>query len=333
MANALGDVVGRERELAELGAFLAAIPDGPRALLLEGDAGIGKTTVWLDAVRSAEQRGYRVLHARPAESESRLSYAALADVVGPVFDEVRSVLPDPQEGALATVMLREATDGPADARTIATALVSALAELADQSPVLLALDDAQWLDHASARALEFAARRLPPRLGVLATLRTGTAVDAPLGLDRALPASRFERVAIGPLSLAALRQVITAQLQTSVARPVLARIAEASGCNPFFALEMARNLTTATAGDPLPLPRGIAKLALERIERLSPDAREAVLVAALLSRPTVATVTMALPPDVEALPAIRQTAGQGTAVTKQTRRPSSTRGRSPCPSR
>jgi DNA-binding NarL/FixJ family response regulator len=319
MADALGDVVGRGRELAELAAFLGAIPDGPRALLLEGDAGIGKTTVWLDAVRSAEHRGYRVLLARPAESESRLSYAALADIVGPVFDEIRSVLPDPQERALATVMLRAATDGPADARTIATALVSALGQLAGESPVLLALDDAQWLDQASARALEFAARRLPARLGVLATLRTGTTVDVPLGLDRALPAGRFGRVAIGPLSLAAVRHVITARLQTSVARPVLARIAETSGGNPFFALEMMRNLTSAAPGDPLPLPRGMAKLALERIDRLSPDAREVVLVAALLSRPTVTSVTSALPSDVEALPAIIEAEDAGVLVTEQGR--------------
>lgn len=319
MADALGEVVGRERELAELAAFLAAIPDGPRALLLEGDAGIGKTTVWLDAVRSAEHRGYRVLQARPAESESRLSYAALADVVAPVFDKVRTALPAPQEHALATVMLRVATEGPADARTIATALVSTLAELADESPVVLALDDAQWLDQASARALEFAARRLPAQLGVLATLRTGTTVDAPLDLERALTTSRFARVSMGPLSLAALRHLITGRLQMSVARPVLARIAEASGGNPFFALEMVRNLSTARAGDPLPLPRGMAKLALERIDRLSPDAREVVLVAALLSRPTVATVTSALPPDVEALPAIIEAEDAGVLVTEQGR--------------
>ena len=111
MGDSLGDVVGRERELAEVGAFLSAVPDGPSALLIDGDAGIGKTTVWLTAVRNAEDHGYRVLRARPAESESRLSYAALADIVGPVFEEIRSALPDPQERALATVMLRVATDG------------------------------------------------------------------------------------------------------------------------------------------------------------------------------------------------------------------------------
>ncbi len=60
--------------------------------LVEGEAGIGKTTVWLAAVREAGDRGFRVLQARPAESESRLSYAALADIAGVAFDEVRAAL-------------------------------------------------------------------------------------------------------------------------------------------------------------------------------------------------------------------------------------------------
>ena len=319
MVDALGGVVGRERELAEVAAFLTAVPDGPIALLIDGDAGIGKTTVWLDGVRSAEDLGYRVLRARPAESESRLSYAALADIVRPVFDELRVALPDLQEVALGTVMLRVATGGPADARTTATALVSVLAALADESPVLLAIDDAQWLDDASTRALEFAVRRLPKRVGVLATLRTGTTSEVPLGLDRALPDSRFGRVVLGPMSLAALRHVISARLQTSVARPVLARIAELSGGNPFFALEMVRSLATGTAGAPLPRPRGVPKLALERVSRLSPGAREAVLVAALLSRPTVATIASALPRDNDALPVIIEAEDAGVLVTEQGR--------------
>jgi DNA-binding NarL/FixJ family response regulator len=134
-----------------------------------------------------------------------------------------------------------------------------------------------------------------------------------------LPESRFGRVVVGPLSMAALRHVISARFQRSVARPVLARIAEASGGNPFFALEMARSLGTAAAGAALPLPRGVPKLALERIGRLSSGAREAVLVAALLSRPTVATVASALPRDVEALPAIVEAEDAGVLVTEQGR--------------
>ena len=167
-----GSVVGRERELTAVGAFLMAVPDGPRALLVEGEAGIGKTTVWLAAVRAAGDRGFRVLQARPAESESRLSYAALADIAGVAFDAVRAALPDPQERALAAVLLRAAADEPADARTTATALVTVLTALAEDCPVLLAIDDVQWLDGASAEALAFAARRFPRRLGLLVTRRS-----------------------------------------------------------------------------------------------------------------------------------------------------------------
>jgi DNA-binding CsgD family transcriptional regulator/DNA polymerase III delta prime subunit len=315
-----GDVVGRERELAAVSAFLDAIPDGPRALLLAGEPGIGKTTVWWEAVQAAHDRGYRVLQARPAESESRLSYAALADIVGAAFDETRATLPVPQERALAAMMLRDATEEPADARTTATALVSVLIALADESSILLAIDDVQWLDGASARALRFAARRLPRRLGLLVTQRTQGDADTPLGLDRALPEERFERVVVGPLSLAALRHVLSGRLQASLARPLLARIADASGGNPFYALEIARSLTGDAGADrPLPLPRGVQKMALARIRSLSPAAREAVLVVASLSRPTVATVIDALPNDTEALPAIVEAEEAGVLVTEHGR--------------
>ena len=320
MATIPGSVVGRERELAAVGAFLAAVPDGPRALLLEGEAGIGKTTVWLAAVRAAADRGFKVLHARPTQSESRLSYAAVADIAGVAFDEVRAALPDPQERALAAVLLRAAPDEPADARTTATALVTVLTALVEDCPVLLAIDDVQWLDGASAEALAFVARRCPRRLGLLVTRRTEGVADVPLGLDRAMPEERLERLAVGPLSLAALRQVISERLRIMIPRPVLARIADASGGNPFYALEIARGLTDdAGAGQPLPVPRGIAKLAMERISSLSPAAREAVLVAALLSRPTIAAVSSALPRDAEALPAIAEAEGAGVLVTERGR--------------
>src|SRR5205823_1838808 len=256
----------------------------------------------LAAVRAAGDRGFRVLQARPAESESRLSYAALADIADVAFDEVRAALPDAQQRALAAVLLRAAADEPADARTTATALVTVLTALAEDCPVLLAIDDVQWLDGASAEALAFAARRFPRRLGLLVTRRSEGVADVPLGLDRALPEERFERLAVGPLSLAAPRQVISERLRTSIPRPVLALIADASGGNPFYALEIARGLTgDAGAGRPLPMPPSMSKLAMERINSLSPAAREAVLVAALLSRPTIAALSGALPGGAEAM--------------------------------
>jgi len=318
-----GYVVGRERELAAVGAFLTAVPDGPRALLLEGEAGIGKTTVWLAAVRAADDRGFRVLQARPTESESKLSYAALADIAGVAFDEVRTALPDPQERALAAILLRVATDEPADARVTATALVTVLTALAEDSPVLLAIDDVQWLDGASAGALAFVARRFPRRLGLLVTRRTEGVAGVPLDLDRALPEEGLERLVVGPLSLAALRQVIIERLGTAIPRPVLARIADASGGNPFYAVEIARGLSgDASTGQPLPVPRGMSKLAMERISSLSLAAREAVLAAASLSHPTIATVSSALtalPGDVEVSPTIVEAEDAGVLVTERGR--------------
>jgi DNA-binding CsgD family transcriptional regulator len=210
-------------------------------------------------------------------------------------------------------MLRVAVDSPADARTTATALVSVLAAIAEVAPVLIAIDDIQWLDDASARALEFAVRRMPNRAGVLATVRSGSTQHSALGMDRALPAERFSRIVVGPLSLAALRLVINAQLHTSLPRSVLARVAETSGGNPFFAVEMVRSRSITSGA--VSTPRGVPKLALERIASLSANAREAVLVAALLSRPTVGVVTSALARSVEAERAVIEAEEAGVLIT------------------
>ena len=316
-------MIGREREIAVVSAFLDSIPQGSPALLLEGEAGIGKSTVWFEAVRLAEARACRVLRARPAESETRLSYAVLADLVGPAFDETRAALPAPQERALAATLLRVATDEPADPRTTATALVGVLGELARKGAVLLAVDDVQWVDAASERALEFAARRLPAQLGLLLARRTEGEDEAPLDLDRALADDRLRRIVLGPLSLASLRHIVSGRLAGGLARPMLARIAQASGGNPFFALEIARALAGSeeqSGGQrPLPVPRSVQTLAAERVRALSLAAQEAVLVAAALSRPTIETVAAALEDEREALGAMLEAEEAGVLVTEQDR--------------
>ncbi len=294
-------IVGREAELEAVERFLDGVPSGPLALLVEGEAGIGKTTLWLEAVRAAEDRAYRVLQVRPAQSEAELSYVALADLVGEAFDQTRASLPAPQERALEIALLRAEPKEPADPRTTATGLVGVLTALTADAPLVLALDDVQWLDAASARALEFAARRLPPRVGLLMTRRAQDFNEAPLGLGRALPEDRLQRLVPGPLSLAALHQVIAHGLGTAPSRPMLARIVDASGGNPFFALEIARALARDSSdyrlGDPLPVPESLQELVLARLQALPAAAHTAVLVAAALSRPTVAMVAEALGPE------------------------------------
>ena len=316
-------VVGREREIAVVSAFLDPVPRSPRALLVEGQAGIGKSTVWFECVRLAEARGYRVLRARPAESEARLSYAALADVVGPAFDEARARLPQPQELALAATLLRVTSSEAADPRTVATAVVGVLTELVRQQPVLVAIDDVQWVDLASRRALEFAVRRLPAQLRLLVTRRSEGAAEVPLGLDRALPPDAFQRVVLGSLSLASLHHIVRERLGTSLMRPMIARIAEASGGNPFFAIEIARagagRATGPSEPAPLPVPQSALKLAAERVSALSGTAREAVLVAASLSRPTADGILAALPDDSDGETAIAEAEDAGVLVTEDGR--------------
>ena len=92
-------IVGREAELEAVERFLDEVPSGPLALLIEGEAGIGKTALWLEAVRVADDRAYRVLQVRPAQSEAELSYVGPADLLGEAFDSTRASLPAPQERA------------------------------------------------------------------------------------------------------------------------------------------------------------------------------------------------------------------------------------------
>ena len=101
-----GDVIGRESELAILHRFLDSIPTGPSALLLSGDPGIGKTTVWKEGLAGARPRGYRTLACGPVEAETRLSYAALGDLLEPILDVTLPTVPEPQREALEVALLR-----------------------------------------------------------------------------------------------------------------------------------------------------------------------------------------------------------------------------------
>ena len=311
-------IVGRRVELDAVGRFLDGLPAGPSALVIEGEAGIGKTTLWLEAVSAAEARGYRVLSTRPAESEAKLSYTALTDLVGDAFEETLAALPAPQERALATALLRVEADEPADARTTATALVGVLTALAAERPVLLAVDDVQWLDAASKRALEFAGRRLTASVGLLVTQRTDVDGEPPLGLGRAVPEDRLQRLVPGPLSLAALRQLISSWLGSSIPRPLLVRVREASGGNPFYALEIASALAREggqpALGHPLPVPPSLQELVSDRLHRLSAPAQAATLAAAALSHPTAVSVGAALGSGVDADAALLEVEEAGVLV-------------------
>ena len=166
-------VVGREEEVAALADFLDAQAHLPAGLLLEGDAGIGKTTLWRRGAALAAERGYRVLSCRGSSSEAQLSFVALGDLVGDALQDVLPALPRPQARALGVALLLEDTDGsPPDQRAIALGFAGALRVLARSQPVAVAIDDLQWLDRPSAFVLEFTLRRLrEDGIAFLLTLR------------------------------------------------------------------------------------------------------------------------------------------------------------------
>jgi len=285
-------VLGREKELQAVGRFLESLTDGPAACVLEGEAGIGKTALWREGVASARVASLRVLWCAPAEVESAFSYSSLADLLEGVEPDVFAALPAPQRDALEVALLRAGrADAVAGQRAVATAAVSVLDHLASLSPVVVAIDDVQWLDGATARVLEFAARRLDGRpVGFLLSMRTPSASSAPLGLDRSLDDERLEHVRVGALSAGALHQLIKARLGRTFSRAVLLRIHRATTGNPFFALELASSLQdarTPTAGEALPVPDDVRALVAGGLRTLPASTRGMLLTAAAMANPTV----------------------------------------------
>jgi predicted ATPase len=264
----LDKIVGRNHELAAAAAFLVKVAEGSSALLFAGAPGIGKTTVWEETIEQAHIRGMTVLLARPAEAESKLAYAVLADLFEPVIGTVLPSLAEPQRHALAVALLREDPGhGRLDQRAVAAAVLSALRGLAASSPILVAIDDLQWLDRPTARVLEFALRRLAEaRVGVAGCERAEAGLDSPLDLARALGPGRCTRILVGPLSAPALHQVLEGHTGRSFLRGIAARLHQASGGNPFYALELARLIPRgALSTAPLPVPGSLSRLLQNRI--------------------------------------------------------------------
>jgi DNA-binding CsgD family transcriptional regulator len=289
-------VVGRESELDALATFLDAVAEHPVALRIEGEVGIGKTTLWKPVVAGAHERSYHVLVSRPVESETQLAFAALGDLLENVPTDAMSALPEPQLLAIEVALLRREAEGPApQPRAVALGLLGVLRSLAETRPVLLAVDDVQWLDRPSASALEFVARRLgggPIGLLVARRLEAG-GVGAP-DFELALPDGRFERLSVGPLDLDTLDRLLRARADVQLNRATLVQLHAASGGNPFFALEIARNVIQRelrpTPGEPLPVPDNLRALVAERLASLSPPARDVALVVAVLPRATIELV-------------------------------------------
>lgn len=309
-------VVGRERELEAGAWFLDRLGRAPAALVYAGEPGLGKTTLWTAAVEQARTQSLVVLAARLVQAEDKLAFAALSDLLEPVADDLLAELPLPQRRAIAVALLREDPGGRRlDQRAIGAGTARILKVLARTAAVVVAVDDLQWLDPSSARVLEFALRRLDGLpVAILASQRTGDQSRVPLDLERAVPHGRVTRVEVGPLSLAALHEVIKSRLGRSLPRRMLLRIEQATGGNPFFALEIARSLPEAAGpGSPfLPVPDDLAQLVQTRVAGLPAATRKALLAAAALPSPTVELVAGAVERTrAQALVALERAAAAG----------------------
>jgi hypothetical protein len=151
----------------------------PVALALQGEAGAGKSTLWRAGTQAAAAAGRRLLRSEPSASETDLSFAGLSDLLADALPLVAGQIPGPQREALEiALLLRPAGDEPPTARAVGLAVLAALRGCLAEGPVLVAIDDVQWLDQASLEALMFALRRVPGGpLSLLAAARTEAAAD------------------------------------------------------------------------------------------------------------------------------------------------------------
>ena len=306
-------IVGRDSELAAVARFLADAATGPESLVLEGSAGIGKTAIWAEATAVAESNGLVVRASRCSESEAVWSFAGLGDLLEALPDDMVETLPAVQQRALHAALL--ASDGPAGAggsRVVGVAVLEVLRALSRSAPLVLAIDDVQWLDVSTRNVLTFALRRLvdePVRL--LTSCRTGartTAADADLGLAG-------ERLVVGPVTIGSLQRITQTRLGTTLSRPTLTRLHLATGGNPMMCMEMARSLQRRggdpAPGEPLSVPADLRSLVAERLQGLSDGATQLLLFAAALGQPTVAAVGEALGEGTDAAAILREALSAG----------------------
>ena len=286
----MSSLVGRESELGAVETFLRS--ELPCALAIVGEPGIGKTTLWQAAVAHARAQDARVLIARPTESEARLAFAGLADLLADVPDELFARLPEPQRVGLDAALLRAASARPPERRVVGAGFLTLLRALAGESEVVCAIDDLQWLDASSAAVVEFALRRLgeEPVRGLFSVRATELARPPIPALERDL---QVEHLELGPLSVAALHRVLMQELGTHV--PATDARADRAGGRRQSALcdrDRARAQPPRRARHlgPRPRPAGSRRARPGTRPGPSGEARDALLRAATLARPDTQTI-------------------------------------------
>jgi DNA-binding CsgD family transcriptional regulator len=308
MSNRLS---GRENEIRALEDFLEQVAAAPSVLVLSGEAGIGKTELWQAGLQRARARGTRVLAHRAVEAEAVLSFAGIGELLSPVAAGVLPSLNEIRRRALEAALLMDGSggDGAVEPRAIGLAVVDVFKALAADAPVLVAVDDFQWLDRPSARTLLFALRRLADEhVGALLAVR-GNVRE----LDRGLPADVVSWLSVGPLAPPVLFQILKHRLGLELSPPQLTELCEMTGGNPFFALEVGRELllTPPAPGRSLPVPGSLREIVGARLAQLPSAGGDVLLLVAALARPTVGALVAAHGERAELLDALEQAVRAG----------------------
>jgi len=266
---------GRDEELAIVSGFLDAPAGGPAALIVEGEPGIGKTTLLRAAFERARLTDLRVLAARPGRGEAELPFAALGDLLGDIEEDAMAVLAKPQREAVEIALAR--SPGALNEHSLARGVLELIRAWSANRRVLIAIDDAQWLDRPTATVLAFAMRRLGrAHVRVLVARRTTTTdIEPLLGLG---DLDDLQRLVVGPMSATDLGTLLRERIDRDLPRPRVELLHELSGGNPMFALELAER----GAPDGATLSRAIAN----KLHNLDPAARTACSYVAAALRPS-----------------------------------------------
>ncbi|MCW3841552.1 AAA family ATPase [Micromonospora yasonensis] len=276
-------LAGRDDLLDELVAAL----DGGQSWLLYGPAGIGKSSV-LKVAAERLAPGTRILAARPAEVDSELPYLALIDLFADVLPHAQAIPAHLREALEVALLRAQRMDGVSDKLAIRLAVLELLRELANHGPVVLILDDLQWIDTASAEVLAFVARRLNTvHVAILAAERT----DDDDSMALRLSSEALTPVRVPPLSRLAITALIAGRGGGRLPAALVERVWRASGGNPLYAEELSRALlrdsSIAAPHVPLPVPGKLRPLLLQRLQGLDEETRACLLHAAMMSRPTL----------------------------------------------
>jgi DNA-binding CsgD family transcriptional regulator len=268
-------LVGRHAAWVAVGRLLEPQATA-RLLLVEGEAGVGKSTLLSAAVDAAGAAGWRVHRARPTQAEARFAYAGLADLLdGPLPD-----LPPVQRHALDVALRRAPTDVPLDQHAVTLATAACLT-----GPAFVVVDDLPWLDAPTAEVVAGAVRRSTTAVRLLVARRATTPGDLPWELDRHLPPDAVDRLWLGGLAPDHLHELLTARLGGRFSRATTARVHAVSGGNPYYALHLAR--AQREHGEQAPLPQSLTSFVAARLDAVGPAEREVLRVAATLAVPTV----------------------------------------------